>query len=92
MKLMRKCVEPTMRHLSFAATVRICRYPSETIGTMSLNDIQVTGQDRSVIDSFFARFCGENHDLAESREDFMFRLGLMKKDSAVNSGGVQVTS
>lgn len=92
MKLMRKCFEPTMRHLGFAATVRICRYPSETIGTMSLDDIQVTGQDRSVRDSFFARFCGENHDLAESREDFMFRLGIMKKDSAVNSGVLQVPS
>ena len=36
---------------------------------MSIDDIQVTGQDRNVKDSFFARFCGENHDLAESREN-----------------------
>ena len=73
-----------MRYLGFAASVRIYRYSSETIATTSFDDIQVTGQDRNVKDSFFVRFCGENHDLAESREYFVFGLGITKKDSAVN--------
>ena len=58
---------------------------------MSIDGIQVTGQDRNVKDSFFATFCGENHDLAESRENFVFGLGITKKDSAINSSALQET-
>ena len=89
MKLMRKCFQPSMRYLGFAASVRIYRYPSEAIGMMSPDDIKVLRRACSVNDNFFARFCGQNHDLAESRENFDFGLGTTKKDSAVNSRALQ---
>ena len=59
---------------------------------MSIDGIQVTGQDRSVRGSFFARFCGENHDLAESCENFMFGLGVTKKNSGISSSALQEAS